>query len=310
MTIVVGVIMIIALALAANFYYTAVVLRPTQEYHIRQVRKGQWDALAFGSAYCRFGIDFSESSMNGYNLGFGSQFLYYTQIMLHQNARFAKRGGHIFIICADLCFAEVGKGLYNAERYLQFVDKEHLGDEYSLWRYFKEVLFPLLFHPKRIKALIKHILGIMSLDNYELTINPHNKEQVEQDAKKRCSDWCSQFGLKDTQSDEITETLAVKFQQTQKILIEMIEYCLDNDLHPIIVCTPVSRQMNDRLSDRFLDKVLYENIRQANKANVPFLDYTRDPRFQDARYYTNADFMNAEGRKKFTKILVEDAMKV
>ena len=51
--------------------------------------------------------------------------------MLRQNARFTKRGGHIFLICADLCFAEVGTGLYDADRYIKFLKKEYLGSEYS-----------------------------------------------------------------------------------------------------------------------------------------------------------------------------------
>ncbi len=114
------------LLLVVNYYYTHVVVRNTQEYHIKQVEQGQWDALAFGSAYCRFGIDFSGTDMNGYNLGFASQFFYYTDKMLRQNARFTKRGGHIFLICADLCFAEVGTGLYDADRYIKFLKKSIL----------------------------------------------------------------------------------------------------------------------------------------------------------------------------------------
>ncbi len=41
-----------------------------------------------------------------------------------------------------------------------------------------------------------------------------------------------------------------------------------------------------------------------------FLDYTRDARFQDIKYYFNADMMNVIGRRKFTKILVEDVRKL
>ena len=78
---------------------------------------------------------------------------------------------------------------------------------------------------------------------------------------------------------------------------------------PIKVYTTIRKQKNLRLSDRFLDKVLFSNIRNANKANIPFLDYTRDARFQDIKYYFNADMMNVIGRRKFTKILVEDVRK-
>ena len=77
------------LLLVVNYYYTHVVVRNTQEYHIKQVEQGQWDALAFGSAYCRFGIDFSGTDMNGYNLGFASQF-------------YEPRWAHIFKMCPPL----------------------------------------------------------------------------------------------------------------------------------------------------------------------------------------------------------------
>ena len=298
------------LLLVVNYYYTHVVVRNTQEYHIKQVEQGQWDALAFGSAYCRFGIDFSGTDMNGYNLGFASQFFYYTDKMLRQNARFTKRGGHIFLICAHLCFAEVGTGLYDADRYIKFLKKEYLGSEYSYWKYFKEVIFPIFFHPKRTVRDIWHSLNRRFVDMYSYNQNPHDELQVDKDAERRCADWCSQFGLKDTLTDEITDTLADKFKQTSKILEGMIDFCISQGLRPILVCTPISHHMNLRLSDRFLDKVLFSNIRNANKANIPFLDYTRDARVQDIKYYFNADMMNVIGRRKFTKILVEDVRKL
>lgn len=293
-----------------NCYYKLVIYRKTQEYHIAQVTRGTWDALSFGSSYCRFGIDFSESNMNGYNLGFAAQFLYYTDKMLHQYIPFVKQGGYIFIICADLCFAEVGKGLFCANRYIHILDKKNLGDEYSHWKYITKVLFPVAFNPKLIKLVIKDIFyrlcKIQIPNPYLIDHNPHNEQQVAADANQRCNDWCKQFGLQNTQTDEIPELLKKKFDQTTKILEEMIDYCLSKGLSPILVCTPVSHHMNKLLSDQFLERVLYSNIRKANKANIPFLDYTRDPRFQNIKYYFNADMMNAYGRKKFTKILVED----
>lgn len=91
------------LLLVVNYYYTHVVVRNTQEYHIKQVEQGQWDALAFGSAYCRFGIDFSGTDMNGYNLGFASQFFYYTDKMLRQKCSlYETRWAHIFNMCPPL----------------------------------------------------------------------------------------------------------------------------------------------------------------------------------------------------------------
>lgn len=302
------------LLLFLNCYYKHVVLRNTQEYHIRKVAKGTWDALSFGSSYCRFGLDFSETTMKGYNLGFAGQFFYYTDRMLRQYARFAKRGGHIFIICADLCFAEVGKGWYNAHQYIKILDKEHLGDEFSYWKYVSRVMFPVIFHPRLIASVLKdmvfRIIGKSVHNVYSIDFNPMSEYEVALDAKKRCDGWCSQFGLKDTWTDDISETLEKKFEKTTKILENMIEFCLSQGLSPVLVCTPLSRHLNRLLSDDFLERVLFSNIRKANRANVPFLDYTRDARFQDSGFYIDADKLNAMGRKYFTKVLVNDISKI
>lgn len=59
---------------------------------------------------------------------------------------------------------------------------------------------------------------------YSYNQNPHDELQVDKDAERRCADWCSQFGLKDTLTDEITDTLADKFKQTSKILEGMIDF--------------------------------------------------------------------------------------
>ena len=302
------------LLLILNFYYKHVILKDTQEFHISQVTKGTWDALSFGSTYCRFGLDFSETSMKGYNLGFAGQFFYYTDKMLHQYIRFTKQGGHIFIICVPLCFAEVGKGWYNAHQYIKFLDKKYLGDEYSFWKYMSRVTFPVVFHPHLLNYILKDIIYRLInrpiYNAYSIDYNPMSEQDVFGDAKKRCEGWCAQFGLKNTQTDKITATLERKFERTTKILESMIEFCLSKGLSTVLVCTPLSHHMNRLLSDEFLERVLYSNIRKANTSNVPFLNYTRDIRFQDSKFYIDADKLNAMGRKKFTKILVQDITKI
>ena len=302
------------LLLFLNMYYKHVMLRNTQEYHISRVTKDTWDALSFGSSYCRFGLDFSETAMKGYNLGFAGQFFYYTDKMLRQYAHFVKRGGHIFIICADLCFAEVGKGWFNAHQYIKFLNKEYLGDEYSSWKYVSRVMFPVVFHPRLILSILKdityRIIGKPIYNVYSIDYNPMSELEVSLDAKRRCEGWCNQFGLKNTQTNDISETLEKKFDQTTKILENMIDFCLSQGLSTVLVCTPLSHHLNNLLSDEFLERVLYSNIRKANSANIPFLDYTRDNRFQDSRFYIDADKLNAMGRKEFTKVLVDDITKI
>lgn len=143
-----------------------------------------------------------------------------------------------------------------------------------------------------------------TLENNQLTLN-----QVETEADQRCKSWCRQFGLSDTINDIIPGELEETFSKTRKILTNMIQFCLDNSLKPVLVVTPVSKIMNDRLSDVFIERVLFDNIRKANIQHVPFLNYLRDERFADYKmYHNNADFLNAYGRKLFTEILIKDTI--
>jgi hypothetical protein len=284
------------------------VLENSQETHIRRSKKGKWDCIAIGSAYCRYGIDFTDTGINGYNLGFGSQFFYYTNKILLQYSKYCNTGSYVLIICADLVFAEVGKGLYESHRYYRVLDKKMWNDEYSLKGDLKYNILPIFFQPKLIKKCLLRLKGIDYNARYnKVIINELSEEEVKQSANNRCRDWVDQFGLVNTISPNLSSDLEKTFIKTRAILEEMIDYCLSNNLKPILVVTPVSEQLNKNLSDEFIYSVLLKNIKIANTHNVPVMNYLRDKRFADFKlYHNNADFLNVTGRRLFTKILLSD----
>lgn len=305
------IIIILLIAFLLNEYYYHVVLRYTQEHQIMRGKKGKnYDWIAFGSSYCRFGLTLGEDEV-GFNFGVAAQFLYYSDKMLREYAvSCLKNKGTVFLIIADLVFAEVGRGRYNPERYPLILSKKSLGNEYSIINYIR-MRFPLFFSPDKIRILISSIKHGTKSRFDTLKENQLNYEQTLEQAKKRCNSWCRQFYLKDTKSEEIEPELEEKFSKTRAILTDMIQYCLDNGFKPVLVVTPVSKAMNECMSDGFMQKVLFDNIKLANKQNVPFLNYLKDSRFQDiSLYYNNADCLNARGREMFTKVLIEDTKKI
>lgn len=300
---------ILIAVLFLNEYYLRVAGDNTQDFHMRKGEKGgPYDAIAFGSAYCRYGLDFDTSGIKGYNFGYASQFFYYTNLMLHQYAKTCKKGGVIYLIIADLVFARVGKGMYGADEYIKFLNKDVLGEEFSYIKYLKN-RFPLLKNPRLFLRCLLRLMGISrkglfhSMEKNQLT-----EEHVVKEAEKRCHSWCRQFGMKDTVTGEVPEDLEVNFAESRKILTEMIQYCLDNGYNPILVVTPVSEIMNSRLGDNFIKRVLFDNIYKANIQHVPVMNYLRDERFGDYKlYHNNADFLNARGRAQFTQLLISDS---
>lgn len=302
---------VILLLLLLNIYYVRVVRYNDQEEYIKRGSKkvNAYDAAAFGSSYCRYAFIFEKSGVRGYNFGIVAQFLYYTDLMIRSFRKTYRNNSIIIIVLPDLVFADPGNGKYEANRYVRFVEKSLLKNEYSPWRRILLSYFPL-FIPNlgNLKLCIKRIFFHKGSDEYsELRHNRLSENEVIAAAEQRCKDWCNEFHLKDTLSDEIPEELYAKFEESTAILTSTIDYCLKEKLRPVLLVTPVSNIMRGKLSKQFLEKVLYSNICKANVQNIPFLDYFNDERFADIGLYANnADFLNARGRELFTDVVLAD----
>ncbi len=303
----------IVILLLLNEFYKRVIIRNEQEAYIRRgaMEKG-YKVVAFGSSYCRYAFDFKGVGIRGYNFGFVAQFFYYTDKMIRAFRKTYEPHCWVIITISNLVFANVGKGLYGSERYIQFLDRKTLADEFSWKNYFMQVIFPLFIPSKyHIKKSFYEFLCFFKSDPYTSEYNSLSDDGVEKAAKQRCNNWCKQFGLKDTRSDDIPAELEIKFVASRMVLTELIQYCLAEGLRPILVVTPVSAIMNAQFSDRFLNKVLFDNIRLANIQEIPYLNYLHDVRFQDKDlYFESADFLNARGRLEFTRVVLEDLRKL
>lgn len=319
MFILISLIILAVLLLLANVFYVFVAAADTQEYQIRAIGRRKYSYLAFGSTYCRYALDFDVVKADGYNLGYVAQFFYYTDLMVRSFARNAKPGAVIFIICADLAYAKVGKGeggCFDYKKYIHFMDRISLGDEYSVYRYITDVLFPLIFHPSywrmTLIAAAKCVLPRCIVQRTKKTRKSEKltEEWMRQLAHERCNSWCQQFGLKDVQSTEIPACVSEAFIKSSAIVASTVQFCLDRGLRPVLVATPWSPAMNELVGCDFMQTVYYDNIERSNPQHVPFLDYSKEPRFQDYSLFQTADLLNERGRKLFTEILISDIKKV
>lgn len=305
-----AIIIFIILLYISNEIYFHVVLRNNQEQEIYHGKNGNYDIVSFGSTYCRYGIEFPEN-VNGFNFGFTGQFLYYTDKMLREyTPKCLTPGGTVCLIIADLVFAEVGKGLYDADRYPLILSKKSLEDEYSFIVYAQK-RYPLFFRPFLMSEIIKYFVKLIFKKDksvfYTLLSNPLSEEKVKIEAQKRCESWCRQFGLENTCSVNFPNSLKENFTKTTRILNGMIQFCLDNHFKPVLVILPVSGIMNEFLSTAFIRAILFDNILKANVQKVRILNYIDDKRFSNyLLYHKNADFLNARGRKLFTEQLLKD----
>lgn len=255
--------------------------------------------LNTGSNHAYYAIDWSLVGVNGFNLASGSQSILWDKKLLHRYLKTVDKGiaGKVVITLSNLvlCFIDYPHDIAN-KRYYFFAEPEDI-PRYSLWKKIKYRYFPILSNWRNFFYVF-----------YKRDINKlaqSNKRSAEQEAELRITGWKDQFNLLDLQHAKSAEHLQPIIEETVKIVRKMVDECREHGVMPILMIPPLSGVLNAKISNEFLQEVLYKPI-QNNFQDIALLDYMRDERFQDTNLYSNSDFMNLDGRTLFTKILWYD----
>ena len=126
-------------------------------------------------------------------------------------------------------------------------------------------------------------------------------------ANSRIAGWKAEFHLENVTEPRPTEEMQRTFQQTVDVLRQMLQFCTEHGLRPVILNMPAAPAEYTQFSPSFLQTFYYDNLQAANVVGAPVLDYFGDHRFDDVSLYSNcADCLNDAGRKIFAEVLIED----
>lgn len=265
------------------------------------------EIINLGSSYAKYAFDYNEVGIKGFNFGVQPQSLAYDFRILKQYKNKLKKNGVIIITIPNFVFAFLDYPIdeYNY-KYYSFLNKENILNYSSLKKYLIKY-FPLLLQPRKLKYILKDI----SKENMDRLVFVESKEDVKKEAQKRINGWMSQFKLLNINNkEELPLDIKKMFIKTQNLLEEMINYSLSNELKPVIIIPPCSKELNDFFSDEFLEEILYSNIEKANKNLIPVLNYLKNSEFQDYHLYMGVDLLNIKGRKLFTNKVIADLKKI
>ena len=96
-------------------------------------------------------------------------------------------------------------------------------------------------------------------------------------------------------------------QERIEELYEIIDYCKEHDITPILITTPFSKYYRDLVSEDFLTE--FESVveKVVSDTGVSYYDYSYDARFRgNLAYFMDADHLNGEGAAYFMEILMEE----
>lgn len=90
-------------------------------------------------------------------------------------------------------------------------------------------------------------------------------------------------------------------------LYNIISYCKEHDITPVLITTPFSKYYNDLVSEDFLQEFHETVTTVANDTGVNYYDYSYDARIRgNLEYFTDADHLSTDGINYFMQILTEE----
>ena len=255
-----------------------------------------------GSNHPKFGFDYNGLGVKAMNWAVGPQSLEYDFAILRKECyHLADRAVVLIPICVLKFFLyrhPFGEHL----KYYGILPKEDVVG-YSQKTKLAHIDYPLLFHPKKLKRLIKDVP--MVSERLSINSNPMNEELLKSDADFWINCWNREFNI-DINHLVLSDKNKDAIKRNVKLLHDMILFCINRGLRPVICILPVTEYLGSKFSDDFVEHQILDYIKEANQQVCPVLNHLKDSRFSDSSLYINSFFFNLHGRKQFTKMLVEE----
>lgn len=116
-------------------------------------------------------------------------------------------------------------------------------------------------------------------------------------SKKSFTDSAYKIRISNFEVDDVKN-----YEEVIADLEDLIVALKSKEITPILFCSPTYKEYNRMLNNSILSKNRLEIDKICSKYSLNYLDYMDDNRFDKNDFY-NADHLNQEGAKKFSKIL-------
>ena len=264
------------------------------------------DICNLGSNSGKFAFSYEGTGLKGENWAVGPQSLSYDFRILKNYSSYLKEGATVlFPLCPfSSCVKDYEDDTANY-KYYSFLHPILILNysECTKEKVMQFVNTPFQSSPlTAIKRLIK---DIPAANDILLSTNSMDVESLEKDANKYLDAWKLEFSISDLDA-QVSEQNRDCIAYNTNLLTEMISFCLERNLKPVIVIPPVTKALSSKFSEKFRENYIYSFIRKVDTKQITFLNYFDDGRFADSDLYFNSFFLNAKGRRLFTNTVLRD----
>ncbi len=161
-------------------------------------------------------------------------------------------------------------------------------------------LNPLRYFPliEAIKGPLRFIKGNKSHKRSEV--------EMEKSAQQRMKSWMAEFTIYDMDY-ELDLVNRDALQRSIAVLRQIIDFCLERNLKPIIIIPPVYHTLSEKFSAKAQTYLTEALINGTLRPEVPYLNYWEDTEFtNDITLFNDSFLLNDKGAKKFTQKVLKD----
>ena len=153
---------------------------------------------------------------------------------------------------------------------------------------------------------IKRLLRDVPYSNmYSYNIQCKTKDEFENSARYWINLWMKEFNIEDLNAPLSQENLEGR-KSRLKVVKEIIIFCQERDLEPVIVLPPAHETLNRYFTSDFVRNYITSFLDELNSPEVKVLNYLANSKFTEDEYFRDAYFMNKEGAKAFTRQVLSD----
>lgn len=236
---------------------------PNNDWYRRHLERN-FDIVNIGSSSSKYAFNYADCPVKAFNWAEQPQSLTNGFKILKNYFSILKKGGKVVIALGPFSGLNVD-GKWNKtvnDKYYYILDST-LVDNYRqvFWRR----RFPLLFLPiHSLKRLIKDI-PVKTFNNKGCKC-----ADFEEDAESWIENWKVEFGIND-----LDAPLSLDNKKGQKyrirLLQQIIDFCLERNLQPVLVIPPMHPALAIRFSEAFWENYILYFIKQANYKQISFI---------------------------------------
>ena len=254
-----------------------------------------------GSSHGAYNFDYTLLTNRGYscfNFANASQSFDYDYAVLKEYGHYMAPGSVLFIPVSYFSFNNEVINEEEAQamslRYYHCLSPENIPD----YDFYLDVItnrLPILSAGEDILKLFSFgKLSIVAFAAEDETRNDINIEEFASQARERYS---RHFDNKE------------EYFMPERIeeLTDIINYCKEHRITPVLITTPFSNYYQDLVSEEFLQEFHDTIDTIVSDTGVNYYDYSCDPRFYDnLQYFSDCDHLNADGAAYFMQLLTEE----